>query len=73
MTRNLTTKAMYAIHPLEIIRIVKAAGCAAHFRGSCQKLFMHACAEPQHDIAYKGAIDLPQGKRKELEWIATSA
>lgn len=36
-------------------------------------LFMHAWAEPQHDLAYKGAMDLPREIRRELSWIAASA
>ena len=36
-------------------------------------IFMHACAEPQHNYGYKGAEDLPSNIRKELAWIAASA
>lgn len=34
-------------------------------------LFMHAWAEPQHDIGYKGDVDLTT--QRELSWIAASA
>ncbi|HTG34380.1 MAG TPA: hypothetical protein VLB76_15750 [Thermoanaerobaculia bacterium] len=36
-------------------------------------IFMHAYAEPQHDLAYKGADELPSEVRRELAWIAASA
>jgi len=36
-------------------------------------IFMHAYAEPQHDLAYKTAADLPSETRRELSWIAASA
>src|ERR1700710_3329337 len=36
-------------------------------------IFMHAYAEPQHDLAYKGADDLSSDVRRELAWIAASA
>lgn len=34
-------------------------------------LFMHAWAEPQHDIGYKGEVD--KNTQRELSWIAASA
>lgn len=36
-------------------------------------LFMHAYAEPQHDIGYKAVTELPSQVRRELAWIAASA
>jgi putative GTP pyrophosphokinase len=35
--------------------------------------FMHAYAEPQHDVGYKTSADLPRDIRRELGWIAASA
>ena len=43
------------------------------FELQIRTLFMHAYAEPQHDIAYKGPGDLPSNVKKELAWIAASA
>ena len=43
------------------------------FEMQVRTLFMHAWAEPQHDLAYKGASDLPKEIRRELAWIAASA
>lgn len=34
---------------------------------------MHAYAEPQHDLSYKAAADLPSEIRRELAWVAASA
>jgi len=36
-------------------------------------LFMHAYAEPQHDIDFKGSGNLPNNIRRQLAWIAASA
>jgi ppGpp synthetase/RelA/SpoT-type nucleotidyltranferase len=36
-------------------------------------IFMHAYAEPQHNIGYKAASELPGQVRRELAWIAASA
>ena len=36
-------------------------------------LFMHAWAEPQHDLSYKSPTELPYDTRRELAWIAASA
>jgi putative GTP pyrophosphokinase len=43
------------------------------FELQVRTLFMHAYAEPQHDIGYKSAADLPSDIRRELAWIAASA
>jgi putative GTP pyrophosphokinase len=43
------------------------------FELQIRTLFMHAYAEPQHDIGYKAAHDLPHEIRRELAWIAASA
>jgi len=43
------------------------------FELQIRTLFMHAYAEPQHDLAYKGAGDLPKDIRRELAWVAASA
>lgn len=45
----------------------------ATFEMQLRTLFMHAYAEPQHDIAYKSAHDLTPEVRRELAWIAASA
>jgi putative GTP pyrophosphokinase len=43
------------------------------FELQVRTLFMHAWAEPQHDLAYKAAGDLPPESRRELFWVAASA
>lgn len=43
------------------------------FEMQVRTLFMHAWSEPQHELAYKGAADLPSDMRRELSWIAASA
>jgi ppGpp synthetase/RelA/SpoT-type nucleotidyltranferase len=43
------------------------------FELQIRTIFMHAYAEPQHDMAYKTAEELPRGVRRELAWIAASA
>jgi putative GTP pyrophosphokinase len=43
------------------------------FELQLRTLFMHAYAEPQHDIAYKRSTDLPGDVRRELAWIAASS
>lgn len=43
------------------------------FELQVRTLFMHAWAEPQHDLAYKAASDLPREIRRELAWVAASA
>jgi len=42
------------------------------FELQIRTLFMHAYAEPQHDLGYKGS-DLPTDVRRRLAWIAASA
>ncbi|MBF4513621.1 hypothetical protein ITJ66_14115 [Plantibacter sp. VKM Ac-2885] len=41
------------------------------FELQIRTLFMHAWAEPQHDLGYKG--DLDAETRRELAWLAASA
>lgn len=41
------------------------------FEFQIRTLFMHAWAEPQHDLGYKGSPD--RETKKELAWIAASA
>jgi GTP pyrophosphokinase len=43
------------------------------FELQVRTIFMHAYAEPQHDLAYKALHDLPREIRRELAWIAASA
>jgi GTP pyrophosphokinase len=43
------------------------------FELQIRTLFMHAYAEPQHDISYKSSTELPGAVRKELAWIAASS
>lgn len=43
------------------------------FELQVRTIFMHAYAEPQHDIGYKTSSDLPRDIRRELAWIAASA
>ena len=43
------------------------------FEIQLRTIFMHAYAEPQHDIGYKTASELPSEIRRELAWIAASA
>ena len=43
------------------------------FELQIRTLFMHAWAEPQHDLEYKNASDLSPQSRRELYWIAASA
>jgi ppGpp synthetase/RelA/SpoT-type nucleotidyltranferase len=43
------------------------------FEMQVRTIFMHAYAEPQHDMNYKGADELPSEIRRELAWIAASA
>jgi len=40
------------------------------FELQIRTLFMHAYAEPQHKLEYKGVAELPAEIRKELSWIA---
>jgi putative GTP pyrophosphokinase len=43
------------------------------FELQVRTIFMHAYAEPQHNIGYKAASELPGQVRRELAWIAASA
>jgi putative GTP pyrophosphokinase len=43
------------------------------FELQIRTLFMHAYAEPQHDMGYKAAGELPSDIRRELAWIAASS
>lgn len=42
------------------------------FEMQVRTLLMHAWAEPQHDLLYKSAADLPREDKRELYWIAAS-
>jgi len=44
----------------------------ATFELQIRTLFMHAYAEPQHDLGYKGA-DVTDDHRRLLAWVASSA
>jgi GTP pyrophosphokinase len=58
---------------------LKPVGWAEHasmpntFELQIRTIFMHAYAEPQHDVAYKSSGELPRTVRRELAWIAASA
>ena len=43
------------------------------FEMQVRTVFMHAYAEPQHDVAYKSAHELPPEIRRELAWIAATS
>jgi putative GTP pyrophosphokinase len=43
------------------------------FELQVRTLFMHAWAEPQHNLGYKAPVDLTKELRKHLAWIAASA
>jgi putative GTP pyrophosphokinase len=43
------------------------------FELQVRTLFMHAWAEPQHNLGYKSAAELTPAQRKLLGWVAASA
>lgn len=43
------------------------------FEMQVRTLFMHAWAEPQHDLGYKQVGPMPRDVRRRLAWIASSA
>lgn len=43
------------------------------FELQVRTLFMHAWAEPQHDLGYRTESDLSRDEKRELAWIAASA
>lgn len=43
------------------------------FEVQIRTLFMHAWAEPQHDLAYKGTVPLVEDEKRRLAWAASSA
>src|SRR6266851_1585002 len=45
----------------------------ATFELQIRTLFMHAWAEPQHDLGYKASEEMPREIRRELSWVAASS
>ncbi|MBZ0233264.1 MAG: hypothetical protein K8M05_13120 [Deltaproteobacteria bacterium] len=43
------------------------------FEMQVRTLFMHAWAEPEHEIAYKAKVPLSHEERRKLAWAASSA
>jgi putative GTP pyrophosphokinase len=43
------------------------------FEMQVRTLFMHAWAEPEHDISYKATVPLTVEERRKLAWAASSA
>lgn len=43
------------------------------FEMQVRTLFMHAWAEPQHNIGYKGDLSLDRNIKRQLAWISASA
>lgn len=43
------------------------------FEMQVRTLFMHAWAEPEHDISYKAKVELTHEERRKLAWAASSA
>jgi ppGpp synthetase/RelA/SpoT-type nucleotidyltranferase len=43
------------------------------FELQVRTLFMHAWAEPQHDIAYKAPVPLTHDEKRQLAWAASNA
>jgi putative GTP pyrophosphokinase len=58
---------------------VEPNGWSAHedmpktFELQVRTLFMHAWAEPQHDIGYKPDLEIPKDIQREWAWAAASA
>jgi putative GTP pyrophosphokinase len=49
------------------------ADLPATFELQIRTLFMHAWAEPQHDLGYKSDMDVPRDIKREWAWAASSA
>jgi GTP pyrophosphokinase len=45
----------------------------ATFEMQVRTLFMHAWAEPEHDISYKAPVSLTDDEKRKLAWAASSA
>lgn len=43
------------------------------FEIQVRTLFMHAYAEPEHELSYKSAKDLTRDQRRQFAWIAAAA
>lgn len=43
------------------------------FEMQVRTLFMHAWAEPQHDLGYKPGTELDRDAKRQLAWVAASA
>jgi putative GTP pyrophosphokinase len=43
------------------------------FEMQVRTLFMHAWAEPQHDLGYKPGVPLEESERRRLAWAASNA
>jgi len=43
------------------------------FEMQVRTLFMHAWAEPEHDIAYKAQVSLTSEERRKIAWAASNA
>jgi GTP pyrophosphokinase len=43
------------------------------FELQVRTLFMHAWAEPQHDLGYKGPDDMPRSVQRQWAWAAAAA
>ena len=43
------------------------------FEVQVRTIFMHAWAEPQHDLLYKGEDTLTEDQKRSLYWVAASA
>jgi len=46
--------------------------CPNTFEMQVRTILMHAYAEPQHDILYKGEATVPKNIKRRLAWIAAS-